>query len=186
MYDQKYTVVRSELRMEELARLEVSDLEEREGRCVIPELVGKGQRVRLVPVPGWGKDALDAWTAAAGIAEGRLFRSIRKGALLDGAGADIDRSDADGEQSSDSDGSGQLPKEDRRLGASLSVKAIWQIVLEHAKEIGVERLGPHDLRRTCARLCNDSGGDLVQIQMLLGRSHTALHRRWAEDQKRRQ
>ena len=26
----------------------------------------------------------------------------------------------------------------------------------------------HDLRRTCAKLCRKSGGDLEQIQMLLG------------------
>ena len=29
-------------------------------------------------------------------------------------------------------------------------------------------LAPHDLRRTCAKLCRKSGGDLEQIQMLLG------------------
>ena len=27
---------------------------------------------------------------------------------------------------------------------------------------------PHDLRRSCARLCHDSGGELEQIQFLLG------------------
>ena len=30
------------------------------------------------------------------------------------------------------------------------------------------RMAPHDLRRTCARLCQASGGELEQIQMLLG------------------
>jgi integrase len=29
-------------------------------------------------------------------------------------------------------------------------------------------LAPHDLRRTCARLCHESGGELEQIQFLLG------------------
>jgi integrase len=29
-------------------------------------------------------------------------------------------------------------------------------------------LAPHDLRRTCARLCYASGGELEQIQFLLG------------------
>jgi hypothetical protein len=29
-------------------------------------------------------------------------------------------------------------------------------------------LAPHDLRRTCARLCQASGGELEQIQFLLG------------------
>jgi integrase len=29
-------------------------------------------------------------------------------------------------------------------------------------------LAPHDLRRTCARLCHRAGGELEQIQFLLG------------------
>jgi integrase len=29
-------------------------------------------------------------------------------------------------------------------------------------------LEPHDLRRTCARLCHDCGSELEQIQFLLG------------------
>jgi integrase len=32
----------------------------------------------------------------------------------------------------------------------------------------IPRLAPHDLRRSCARLCRDSGGELEQIQFLLG------------------
>jgi integrase len=35
-------------------------------------------------------------------------------------------------------------------------------------------LAPHDLRRTCARLCHQAGGELDQIQFLLG--HYALSR----------
>jgi integrase len=33
---------------------------------------------------------------------------------------------------------------------------------------GIERFAPHDLRRTCARLCHGVGGELEQIQFLLG------------------
>jgi integrase len=29
-------------------------------------------------------------------------------------------------------------------------------------------VSPHDLRRTCARLCHEAGGELEQIQFLLG------------------
>jgi integrase len=32
----------------------------------------------------------------------------------------------------------------------------------------IEKLAPHDLRRTCARLCHLAGGELDQIQFLLG------------------
>ena len=38
---------------------------------------------------------------------------------------------------------------------------------EHA---GINNLAPHDLRRTCAKLCGKSGGDLEQIKFLLGHS----------------
>ena len=31
-----------------------------------------------------------------------------------------------------------------------------------------DKLAPHDLRRTCARLCHLAGGELDQIQFLLG------------------
>jgi hypothetical protein len=46
---------------------------------------------------------------------------------------------------------------------------VSSFVKETAKRIGVAKLAPHDLRRTCARLCHASGGELEQIQFLLGR-----------------
>ena len=46
---------------------------------------------------------------------------------------------------------------------------IWHIVTKYARQTGlVDKLAPHDMRRTCAKLCRKSGGDLEQIQMLLG------------------
>lgn len=39
---------------------------------------------------------------------------------------------------------------------------------QSAKQIGIERFGAHDLRRTCAKLCRKAGGDLEQIKFLLG------------------
>jgi integrase len=39
-------------------------------------LAGEGSRLRGVPMPGWAKLALDHWTTAAGITEGRSFRAI--------------------------------------------------------------------------------------------------------------
>jgi integrase len=50
----------------------------------------------------------------------------------------------------------------------MTVKAAWHIVKESAKTIGVAKLEPHDLCRTCARLCHASGRELEQIQFLLG------------------
>lgn len=53
-------------------------------------------------------------------------------------------------------------------GDGVSQKVVWHVVKEFAKTIRVMRLAPHDLRRTCARLCRAAGGELEQIQFLLG------------------
>jgi len=53
-------------------------------------------------------------------------------------------------------------------GEGMTEKAVWHIVKEAARCVGVPKLAPHDLRRTCARLCHASGGELEQIQFLLG------------------
>ena len=74
------------LRRSEVAALEVHHVQQRDGRWVIVDLVGKGRRTRSVPMPSWAKAALDAWLDSAGIAEGRVFRSLRRGGRLDGAG----------------------------------------------------------------------------------------------------
>jgi hypothetical protein len=41
----------------------------RDSRCVIPDLRGKGKRLRLVPAPGWVKERIDFWTTSAAIKE---------------------------------------------------------------------------------------------------------------------
>ena len=56
------------------------------------------------------------------------------------------------------------------VGKGLSDWAVWDIVQRSAKQIGIERFGAHDLRRTCAKLCRKAGGDLEQIKFLLGHS----------------
>jgi integrase len=61
-------------------------------------------------------------------------------------------------------------KSGKVVGESLSDWAVWSVVEQSAREIGIERFGAHDLRRTCAKLCRKSGGDLEQIKFLLGHS----------------
>jgi integrase len=53
---------------------------------------------------------------------------------------------------------------------TLSDWAVWSVVEQSSKQIGIERFGAHDLRRTCAKLCRKNGGDLEQIKFLLGHS----------------
>lgn len=57
-----------------------------------------------------------------------------------------------------------------KIKESMSGWAVWSVVEKCAKQIGIERFGAHDLRRTCAKLCRKSGGDLEQIKFLLGHS----------------
>jgi site-specific recombinase XerD len=72
------------LRRSEVAALTFAHIRQREGRWVIVDLVGKGNRVRTVPMPAWAKSAVDEWTKAAGVKSGRVFRSVNKGDRLDG------------------------------------------------------------------------------------------------------
>ena len=64
----------------------------------------------------------------------------------------------------------QVTKAGKPKGDGLSDWAVWSVVEQAAKEIGIERFGAHDLRRTCAKLCRKAGGDLEQIKFLLGHS----------------
>ena len=92
--------------------------------------------MRTVPIPVWVKVAVDAWTSAAAITNGPVFRAINK------AG--------------------------RTWGDGMSPKVLWDVVRATAARAGIDKLAPHDLRRTCARLCHQAGGELDQIQFLLG------------------
>lgn len=124
------------LRRAELAALTIDHLQQREARWVWIDLVGKGSRLRSVPVPDWVKMLLDDWIAASGIRDGKLFRAVDKA--------------------------------DRAWGSGITEKVVWWTVLAYAKPLGFANLAPHDLRRTCAKLCRASGGELEQIQLLLG------------------
>jgi len=50
---------------------------------------------------------------------------------------------------------------DRVTGQSLGEKVVWQLIKPYAEAAGVPGIAPHDLRRTCAKLCRAGGGELV-------------------------
>jgi site-specific recombinase XerD len=72
------------LRRSEVAALTFAHVQQRDGRWCIVDLVGKHSRVRTVPMPTWVKAAIDAWTSAAGFAEGRVFRPVNRGDRVQG------------------------------------------------------------------------------------------------------
>lgn len=120
------------LRRFELTGLDVKNMQLRDGRWVLANIKGKGNKKRTVALPPWVKQGIDVWLKAAGIKSGKIIRRLS----LDAAG--------------------------------ISDDTIWQIVQKAAAEIGVPNFGPHDLRRTCAKLCRSRRGRLEQIQILLG------------------
>ena len=46
----------------------------------------KGGHIRTVPVPAWVKATVDAWTTAACLVRGRIFRAINKAGRIWGDG----------------------------------------------------------------------------------------------------
>lgn len=65
-------------------------------------------------------------------------------------------------------GSFDRSKAGKIWGDGMTPKVIWEIVKQAAQASGILKLPRHDLRRTCARLCRLAGGELEQIQFLLG------------------
>jgi integrase len=61
-----------------------------------------------------------------------------------------------------------INKAQRISKTGFSPKVIWGVVKAGSSKCGLENVAPHDLRRTCARLCHEAGGELEQIQFLLG------------------
>jgi integrase len=63
-------------------------------------------------------------------------------------------------------------------GTALSEKVVWQLIRPYAEAAGAAGIAPHDCRRTCAKLCRAAGGELEQIQMLLGHASVQTTERY--------
>jgi integrase len=72
-----------------------------------------------------------------------------------------------------------------RIGeCGFSPKVIWGVVKTGCSKCGLGNVAPHDLRRTCARLCHEAGGELEQIQFLLGHVSVQTTERYLGCQQR--
>ena len=63
-------------------------------------------------------------------------------------------------------------------GSGVTENVVWYAVRDCSKRIGLEHMAPHDLRRTCAKLCHTNGGELEQIQFLLGHASVLTTERY--------
>ncbi len=67
---------------------------------------------------------------------------------------------------------------DRVAREGLGEKVVWQLIKPYAETAGIRGIAPHDLRRTCAKLCRAGGGELEQIQLLLGHASVQTTERY--------
>jgi hypothetical protein len=63
-------------------------------------------------------------------------------------------------------------------GSGISENVVWYVVRRCCQRAGLEHIAPHDLRRTCAKLCHTNGGELEQIQFLLGHASVLTTERY--------
>jgi site-specific recombinase XerD len=74
------------LRRAEAASLSFDHIQQRDGRWVLLDLIGKRDKVRSVPMPNWAKVAIDEWSKSAEVSEGLIFRAVNKGDNVVGSG----------------------------------------------------------------------------------------------------
>lgn len=74
------------MRRGEVIALTFDQLQQREGRWVIPDLDSKGGRIRTIPIPALVKVLMDDWMESATITGGWIFRSVNKGYRVIGEG----------------------------------------------------------------------------------------------------
>ena len=59
--------------------------------------------------------------------------------------------------------------------SGVTANVVWYAVKRCAGQAGINNLAPHDLRRTCARLCHGSG---VELECLLGHASVQTTERY--------
>jgi site-specific recombinase XerD len=69
-------------------------------------------------------------------------------------------------------------------GDGITEKVVWHVVKMYAKKLEIPKLAPHDLRRSCARFCHAAGGELEQIQFLLGHVSVQTTERYLDCRQR--
>ncbi|MGB0014597.1 MAG: tyrosine-type recombinase/integrase [Candidatus Sulfotelmatobacter sp.] len=63
-------------------------------------------------------------------------------------------------------------------GDGISQNVVWYVVKACCERVGLQHIAPHDLRRTCAKLCHTNGGEIEQIQFLLGHASVQTTERY--------
>lgn len=109
---------------------------------------GKRNKQRLVPVLGGVAAAIGDWLAVRGHEAGPLFFRIRRGNHV------------------------------VRPAKRLTTQAVYKMLNQRAKQAGVEKLSPHDLRRSFVGDLLDAGADIATVQKLAGHANVATTTRY--------
>ena len=131
------------LRRAEASGVRIEQIEEREGRVILRDVRGKGEKVRIVPVPANGYAAIYDWIVASGFTEGPILRLVHN-----------------------ANPPGQ-PVYHTVRSRGMDEKAIYGRLQCYAKRLGVP-LSPHDLRRTFGALARRGGAEVNEIQRTYG------------------
>jgi len=131
------------LRRSEVQAITVEHIQQREGRWVIVDIVGKRNKARTVPMAGWCKAVIDQWIERSGIKEGQVIRQCS--------------------WKINSGSNGQFT-----IGDSLSTTSIYNAVGRYSMAALGRMIAPHDLRRSFAKIARKNGALLEQIMQNLG------------------
>jgi site-specific recombinase XerD len=129
---------------------------------------GKGKKQRLLPITNGTVDAMRAWLRVRGTEPGAMFLPITY------AGQPINEK--------------VLNKKGELVDRHLSALAVRMMLQHRAKQAGVKKFSPHDLRRTMIGDLLDAGADIKAVSDLVGHaeiSTTAKYDRRGEAAKRR-
>jgi integrase len=145
------------LRRQEIANLDLDDYDSVNGTL---RVLRKRQKRHTVYIEDQGtKDVLGEWLKVRGSAPGPLFYRVHKGGRLEAVASQ----------------------------ARLHPQTISDMIARRAKQTGLTKLTPHDLRRTTISDLLDAGVDLATVQKLVGHSNantTARYDRRGERAKR--
>jgi len=130
------------LRRGELCALTAAHIQKREGRWIISDIIGKRNKARTIPIAGWVHDAIQAWVDVSEIKKGRLLVGVHV--------------------ADEAEYLKPFPTD------TACTQEIWRIIERYKGVIGKDKLAPHDLRRTYAKLARTAGAPLEQIQLTLG------------------
>ena len=135
------------LRRNEARLLTIEQIQQRENRWVIVDLVGKGNVSRSIPIAAWIKQIVDEWLAAAEISGGVILRQCSWTA------------------------SASTRNTRSKLfvsGFPVTAETIRNAVMRYSVAVLGKNISPHDLRRSFARLARLNGCPIEQIQLSLG------------------